>query len=101
MLKNYHFKKLLEHVRKNLMDSSSFVIVAQSSDGNNSLFIDFNNEKVFLCLRRDSSNSNMTAEIIQTFSSPAAFDLEFISVNNKEPYLSISLGNYNTILYLI
>lgn len=101
MLKNYHFKKLLDHVRKGLMDSSSFVLVAQSSDGDNSLFIDFNNEKVFLCLRRDSSDTNMTAEIIQTFSSPAAFDLEFISVNNKEPYLSVSLGNYNSILYLV
>lgn len=101
MLKNYHFKKLLEHVRKNLMDSSSFILVAQSSNGNDSLFIDFNNEKVFLCLRRDSSESNITAEIIQTFSSPASFDLEFISLNNNEPYLSVSLGKYNSILYLV
>lgn len=98
MIKNYHFKRLLEYISKNTPDSNSYILVAQSSDGFNSLFIDINKEKLLLCLRREDS---MMAEIIQTFSSPASFDLEFISVNNKKPYLSINLGSYNSILLLI
>ena len=43
----------------------------------------------------------MISEVVQSFSAPAAFDLKFLSYNDKAPFISIDFGKYNFILELV
>lgn len=97
MNSNYHFKGLLDLIKESEVDIPGLRLVAQSENGFDNLFLNMDSQNVLLCLRRD----NMICEIVQAFDAPAAFDLELLRYNNREPYLCITLGKFVSILHLV
>jgi hypothetical protein len=97
MNSNYHFKRLLDLIKKSEVDIPGLRLVAQSENGFDNLFLNMDSQNVVLCLRRD----NMICEIVQAFDAPAAFDLELLRYNNCEPHLCITLGKFVSILHLV
>ena len=97
MNSNYHFKGLLDLIKESEVDIPGLRLVAQSENGFDNLFLNMDSQNVLLCLRRD----NMICEIVQAFDAPAAFDLELLRYNNREPHLCITLGKFVSILHLV
>lgn len=97
MNSNYHFKGLLDLIKESEVDIPGLRLVAQSENGFDNLFLNMDSQNALLCLRRD----NMICEIVQAFDAPAAFDLELLRYNNREPYLCITLGKFVSILHLV
>jgi hypothetical protein len=97
MNSNYHFKRLLDLIKESEVDIPGLRLVAQSENGFDNLFLNMDSQNVILCLRRD----NMICEIVQAFDAPAAFDLEVLRYNNREPYLCVTLGKFISILHLV
>lgn len=97
MNKNYHFKRLLDIIEKEGIEVPGLRLVAQSENGFDNLFLNPDSKNLVLCLKRE----NMICEIVQSFDSPATFDLELLQYNNCEPHLCITLGKIVSILYLV
>lgn len=79
------------------IDIPGMRLIAQSENGFDNLFFDTAARNLLVCLKRE----NMICEIIQSFDAPASFDLEVLQYNGAEPHLSLTLGNYISILYLV
>lgn len=74
MIKNHHFKTLLEMVESMPIDIPGMRLIAQSENGFDNLFFDTAARNLLVCLKRE----NMICEIIQSFDAPASFDLEVL-----------------------
>lgn len=97
MNKNYHVKRLL-----NIITSPSFIIpglrvIAEDANQKDRLLYSEIDEVFRLEVHRD----NAEICIAQSLNAPAAFGLELHQYNGNEPYITVSVGGFISVLHLV